>query len=250
MTVLVLLLCRQKNWRAKLTLWNSSILLVCISFTFEISATSVNFLDIKITLRDNSLHSSVYKPTDSHSYLTYTSSHPKSCKRSLKCFACVVFAKTIQTLSESAQMTDFFSACGYPIDTLEVTCSRVSRISMAESLLPKAATSSEHTKLIITYHHPQNVVAQKIIFQNLDILKADPKACKVYNEPPLVLFRRAKNMRDLLVRSRVSTENRLGTRACNRSRCETCRFVLQQSCEVKIPRGTCRMTGSFTLHMR
>ena len=55
-----------------------------ISFTSEVSTTSVNFLDIKITLRENSLHPSVYhKPTDSHSYLTYNSSHPMSCKKSI-----------------------------------------------------------------------------------------------------------------------------------------------------------------------
>ncbi|KAK3793480.1 hypothetical protein RRG08_000682 [Elysia crispata] len=37
-------------------------------------------------------------------------------------------------------------------------------------------------------------------------------------------------MRDLLVRSRVTTENRLGTCACYRPRCKTCRFV-SQSCQ-------------------
>ncbi|KAK3704117.1 hypothetical protein RRG08_032883 [Elysia crispata] len=113
-------------------------------------------------------------------------------------------------------MRDFFSACGYPIDSLEVAWSRVSKVSRAESLLPTAdRTSSDRTKLIIMYH-PQNVVAQKIIFQNLDILKVDHKACRVFNEPPVVVFRRAKNMRDLLVRSRVNTKNHLGIRVCNR----------------------------------
>ena len=52
-------------------------------------------------------------------------------------------------------------------------------------------------------------------------------------------------MRDMLVRSRVNTEGHLGTRACNRLRCKTCRFV-SQSCEVKMARGTFRVTGSFT----
>ena len=98
-------------------------------------------------------------------------------------------------------------------------------------------------------YHSQNVVAQEIIFQNLNILKADPKACKDFDEPPLVVFREVKSIRDLLVRSRVSTENRLGAPACNRPRCETCRFV-SQSCEVKMPRGTFRMTDSFTCTTR
>ena len=56
-------------------------------------------------------------------------------------------------------------------------------------------------------------------------------------------------MRDLLVRSRVNTDNHSGTRTCNRPRCKTCRFV-SQSCEVKMPRGTFRMTDSFTCTSR
>ena len=48
-----------------------------LEFTFEISDTSVSFLDIQISINDNRLRTSVYyKPTDSHSYLTFSSSHP------------------------------------------------------------------------------------------------------------------------------------------------------------------------------
>ena len=162
--------------------------------------------------RDNSLHSSVYyKPTDSHSYLTCASYHHKSCKRFMPYSQilrlCRLCQDDLDFQYECARMRDFFSACGYPIDTLEVAWNRVSKICRAESLLPKASTSFERTILIITYN-PQSVVAQRIIFQNLDILKADPKACKVFYEPPLVVFQKAtkkkkKNMRDLLLRSRV-----------------------------------------------
>ena len=48
-----------------------------LKFTWEISETSVTFLDINISVQDNKLATSVhYKPTDSHSYLLYSSSHP------------------------------------------------------------------------------------------------------------------------------------------------------------------------------
>ena len=48
-----------------------------LKFTWEISETSVTFLDINISVQDNKLGTSVhYKPTDSHNYLLYSSSHP------------------------------------------------------------------------------------------------------------------------------------------------------------------------------
>ena len=55
-----------------------------LKFTWEISKTSVTFLDINISVQDNKLATRVhYKPTDSHSYLLYSSSHPSHVKDSI-----------------------------------------------------------------------------------------------------------------------------------------------------------------------
>ena len=48
-----------------------------LKHTWEISDTSLAFLDIKISIEGSGLCTSVYyKPTDSHSYLWYSSSQP------------------------------------------------------------------------------------------------------------------------------------------------------------------------------
>ncbi|KAI8773182.1 nicotinamide riboside kinase 1 isoform X1 [Biomphalaria glabrata] len=55
-----------------------------IRFTYTISSTRVNVLDIQIDITKNSLSTSThYKDTDSHSYLLYSSSHPPSCTDSI-----------------------------------------------------------------------------------------------------------------------------------------------------------------------
>ena len=47
---------------------------LALKYTWEISETSLAFLDIKVSIRGNVLCTSVhYKPTDSHSYLLYSS---------------------------------------------------------------------------------------------------------------------------------------------------------------------------------
>ena len=52
--------------------------------TWEISDTSLAFLDIKVSIEGNGLCTSVhYKPTDSHNYLLYSSSHPSHVKNSI-----------------------------------------------------------------------------------------------------------------------------------------------------------------------
>ncbi|GFR96531.1 hypothetical protein ElyMa_006300600 [Elysia marginata] len=78
-----------------------------------------------------------------------------------------------------------------------------SKISRTDALIPRPEQSSQRTKLIMTYH-PHNLVARKIVLNNLSVLQADPDAREVFDEPPLVVYRRAKNIRDMLVRSRIS----------------------------------------------
>ena len=49
-----------------------------LKYTWEISETSLAFLDIKVSISGNGLCTSVhYKPTDSHSYLLHSSSHAR-----------------------------------------------------------------------------------------------------------------------------------------------------------------------------
>ena len=53
-------------------------------YIWEISDNSLAFLDIKLSIEGNGLCTSVhYKPTDSHSYLLYSSSHPTHVKNSI-----------------------------------------------------------------------------------------------------------------------------------------------------------------------
>ena len=55
-----------------------------LEYTWEISHNCLAFLDIKLSIEGNGLCTSVhYKPTDSHSYLLYSSSHPSHVKNSI-----------------------------------------------------------------------------------------------------------------------------------------------------------------------
>eukprot|EP00061_Rhincodon_typus_P002948 g18883.t1 len=55
-----------------------------LKFTWTISDTSVSFLDLSVSISGDCLKTDIYfKPTDSHSYLNYTSSHPSSSKNAI-----------------------------------------------------------------------------------------------------------------------------------------------------------------------
>ena len=53
-------------------------------YTWEISENSLAFLDIKLSINDNGLSTSVHdKPTDSHNYLLHSSCHPQHVKNAI-----------------------------------------------------------------------------------------------------------------------------------------------------------------------
>ena len=73
-----------------------------LKFTWSISDSSVNFLDLTISVNAGRLATSIfYKETDSHTYLLYSSSHPSKCKDSIpyaQLNAYVAYAVMIVTL--------------------------------------------------------------------------------------------------------------------------------------------------------
>ncbi|GFS22653.1 hypothetical protein ElyMa_003369400 [Elysia marginata] len=146
------------------------------------------------------------------------------------------------------RMRDFFVSCGYPLEILDDAWNRVSKISRTDALITRPEQSSQRTKLIMTYH-PHNLVARKIVLNNISILQADPEAREVSDEPPLVVYRRVKNIRDMLVRSRISVSHDSGTRPCRRPRCKTCTYVSQSS-EINTPPGVFTIADSFTCTSR
>ena len=55
-----------------------------LSFTYESSKKEIAFLDCKVNLFENKLTTDFYvKPTDTHQYLDYTSSHLEHTKKSI-----------------------------------------------------------------------------------------------------------------------------------------------------------------------
>ena len=55
-----------------------------IKFTFESDKENINYLDVNINLSSGHLMTNMHvKPTDSHQYLDYSSSHPNHIKRSI-----------------------------------------------------------------------------------------------------------------------------------------------------------------------
>jgi len=142
-----------------------------VRYTFEISQSSITFLDITFKHEDVELTSSVhYKPTDSHSYLDYQSFHPPSTKNAIPYSQCLWLRCLItkdDEFKEKKEITSFFKERGYPSDLLEKASSRTRHLSQNDLIAnQKPSTKMQRIPLVTTYHPRVNQVYKIIEKKN------------------------------------------------------------------------------------
>ena len=79
----------------------------------------------------------------------------------------------------------------------------------------------------------------------LNYSKMIPRPCRIFSQPPLISFKRDKNVGNFLVRSALKTNEQPGTFKCARSRCKTCLFIVNTS-KISGPNRSVKITDRFT----
>ena len=131
-----------------------------LKYTWEISDTSLAFLDIKISIEGNGLCTSVYyKPTDSHSYLLYSSSHPSHVKNSIP-FSQFLRIRRLciddSDFSEKSEaMCQFFNNRGYPASVVQAGHHCAQQIDRQSALKTAEKKNTNRIPFTLTFH-PHN----------------------------------------------------------------------------------------------
>ena len=157
-----------------------------LDFTWEISPISVTFLDINVSIGDSGLATTVhYKPTDSHSYLLYSSSHPSHVKNSIPYSQFLRLRRLCSDDSDfgskSDEMCKFFAERCYPSSTVTSALERVHNIDRETALKPTEPKTEERIPFTLTYH-PNNLQVRNIILRNFKMLQTDPETSPIFKE--------------------------------------------------------------------
>ena len=150
-----------------------------LKFTWEISETCVSFLDISVSINGDALATSVsYKPTDSHSYLLFSSSHPNHTKQSipysqfLRLRRLCSDDKDFET--KSLEMRTFFVERGYPTHLLDSAIQKAFNNSRRDTLKPPLAKISDDKIPLVLTFHPFNYKVREVKSRSCS------KCCKLY----------------------------------------------------------------------
>ncbi|KAL9954237.1 hypothetical protein ACROYT_G041745 [Oculina patagonica] len=105
--------------------------------------------------------------------------------------------------------------------------------------------------LVLTFH-PLSERIKQILVSNLSILSGDAQTKEIFPQPPLVAYRRDRNVRDTLVHTadRNQPGPHVETSPCTHNRCRTCDHISRDStlqgpqCSINIKNAfTCQLSG-------
>ena len=220
-----------------------------LKYTWEISEDLLAFLDIKLFINDNGLSTSVhYKPTDSHNSLLHSSSHPQHVKNAIP------FSQFLRLRRLCSDDTDFNNKCeemcqffkkrGYPDSAVTTGKHRAQEIDRETLLQTSENEETNRIPFTLTYH-PQNLAIKNVILKNFKILRNDPETKHIFSLPPLISFKRDKNLGNFLVRSAFKFNDQPGTFICKRTRCKTCPFI-SNTVKISGPNRSVKVTDYYT----
>ena len=145
-----------------------------------------------------------YKPTDSHSYLLYSSSHPSHVKNSIPYSQFLRLRRLCSDdsdfSSKSEEMCQFFEKRGYPVSVVKAGHHRAQQFDRQSSLQTSQKDKNDRIPFTLTFH-PHNHAVKSIILSNFKLLQNDPETGRIFSQPPLISFKRDKNVGNFLVRS-------------------------------------------------
>jgi hypothetical protein len=212
-----------------------------IKFTWDTSPTSVVFLDTKVLIDENHrLYTTLYcKPTDSHSYLLYSSHHPMHLKNSLP------YSQLLRVRRICSRQTDFdqnalmicshFIKRGYPLEIVQTALLKARRLDRKTLLAPKPSIEPNFGDpkspffLISTFSDGTDSL-KNIVKKTWPLLGRTNTTEFLFENRVIFGKRRNKNLRDTLVHAKIpepppdpaQASRRAFNRKCKAQQCRYC----------------------------
>ena len=109
--------------------------------------------------------------------------------------------------AKEKEMEHFFLARDYPQDVVSKAIDRVSHISRAYALKQKEPAEQMNRVILTLTYNSHSKVIKDIVEKNFHMLNVDEEVGYLFQQKPLISYRRDRNIRDMLVHSRFSSKD-------------------------------------------
>ena len=179
----------------------------------------IEFLDILLKMEDGKICTDLYvKPTDKQLYLNSKSCHPPSTKKGLA----FGLGLRLKRICEKPQDYEYQKRIlikklrrrGYSGKTINSQMAKVDKLDRGELLKKrKRRKESDRVPMTVTY---SNLLPDlnHIIRKHTRVLYKSERMTKVFQEPPMVAYRRDRNLGDSLVHGKTNKQVKKSAKPC------------------------------------
>ena len=205
-----------------------------------------NNFGLEATISGNRLSTSVhYKPTDSHSYLLHSSSHPAHVKNSQFLRLRRLCSDDTDFSEKAEEMCQFSKTRSDPV--IHNSKHRAQSVHPLDNRHHFRHTTSyrEESHSHSHFTHITFQLVKNIILKNFKLPQHDPTTAEIFAQPLLISYKRDKNLSNFLVKSTLKSNHQPGTFKCARVRCRTCPFISNAN-KISGPKRTVAITDHFS----
>ena len=206
-----------------------------IKFTYKYSRESIEFLDVLVIRDGSGISTDLFvKDTDTHQYLDFTSCHTFHTKKGIPYGQALRIRRIVSDdhvfQTRCNDLRGWLSQRGFPDALIEEQIGKATGQDR-NALLDTVRQDNKGSRdvLVLSYHPCLSRRVHDIVRNAHPILQCDLEHRKVFPEIPMVSYRRAKSLQDILVRAKVPKEQaplENGCRGCNgRSDCKACGLI-------------------------
>ena len=218
---------------------------------------TIPFLDVSMSIKNGKIETDLYrKPTDRNQYLLPSSCHPNDCIRNIPFSLALRIVKICSNVENRnkrcEELKQMLMEREYDEAVVDSAINRAKKISREKALEPKIQKSeSEKRPVYVSTYDPRLPNISNIINKHWRAQSfVDNNFKKNFPKPPMVAFKRQKNIRSFLIRAKVSPlQNRIqrfvkGMFPCMKQ-CINCPFINSEK-KIKGPNFTWNINGHFT----
>ena len=199
-----------------------------LKFTYKYSKTETEFLDVNVIKKGNSITADLYiKETDTRQYLHTNSCHTHHTKKGIPYGQALRIRRIVlddQIFEKRCDdLESWLVKRGHESKMVANEIRKAKGKDRDELLMSDSNKSDQVNRLnlVLRYHPALSKNVHSIVKKHHTLLNLNEDHKKVFTEVPRVTYKRAKNLKDTLVRASLPTpmSTSAGSRCCGKKRC-------------------------------
>ena len=204
-----------------------------IKLTLRYSEESIEFLDVITSIKDGFIKTDLYtKDTDKHQYLQINSNHPRKIKEAIP-YGLGIRLKRICSEPDDyekrrRELKTHLRKRGYKDNLVERQLGKVDNLRRENLLDYNSQKETDRVPLVLTYTDALPNI-HSILNRHMKTLYKSEINEEIFRHPPLVAFRRDRNIKDILVHKKHNNtfyKKENGCRFCGQN-CALCKHLIE-----------------------